>query len=97
MKNQKEQKKNQKKKDSKDNELKDIITDIVCIADSFKNLSESDFKIAVAENKAKIEHYNAECEKNELISKYKDLKDDDIESMQYQMQLREKLKSRNKF
>ncbi len=82
---------------AEDNELKDIITDIVCIADSFKNLSESDFKIAVAENKAKIEHYNAECEKNELISKYKDLKDDDIESMQYQMQLREKLKSRNKF
>ena len=79
---------------AEDNELKDIITDLIYIADSFKGLSDNDFKAAVRENKAKIEQYHTDCEKKELASKYKNLNDDDVESMQFQMQLREKIKNK---
>lgn len=75
-----------------DNELKDIITDLIYIADSFKNLTERDFKAAVQDNIKSLEKYMFNCEKDEIISKYKNLNDDDIESMQYQMQLRERLR-----
>lgn len=81
---------------AEDNQLKDIITDLIYIADSFKNLSEKDFKLVVHENAARIQRYQADCEKKELASKYKNLDDDDVESMQYQMQLREKLKNKQK-
>ena len=81
---------------AEDNKLKDIITDIIYIADSFKGLSSKDFRTAVDENTAKIQQYNMTCEKNEIISKYKKMSDDDVEALQFQMQLREKLKSKQK-
>ncbi len=81
---------------AEDNQLKDIITDLIYIADSFKNLSEKDFKTVVKENEAKILQYHSDCEKKELVSKYKNLDDDDVESMQFQMQLREKLRNKRK-
>ncbi len=81
---------------AEDNQLKDIITDLIYIADSFKNLSEKDFKAAVQENAAKITQYWNTCEKNELSTKYKKLDDDDIESMQIQMQIREKIRNKQK-
>jgi DNA primase len=81
---------------AEDNQLKDIITDLIYIADSFKNLSEKDFKSAVQENVAKILQYQLDCEKKELASKYKNLNDDDVESMQFQMQLREKIRNKQK-
>ena len=74
------------------NELKDIITDLIYIAESFKNLTERDFKAAVQDNINCLQKYLMNREKEELISKYKKLDDDDIESMQYQMQLRERLR-----
>ena len=75
-----------------DNELKDIITDLIYIADSFKNLTERDFKAAVRDNVQCLQKYQLNREKEEFVSKYKQLDDDDIESMQYQMQLRERLR-----
>ena len=81
---------------AEDNELKDIITDLIYIADSFKNLSERDFKAAVRDNVNSIQQYHFDCEKHELMSKYKQLNDDDIKSMQYQMQLRERIKNKHK-
>ncbi len=81
---------------AEDNELKDIITDLIYIADSFKNLSERDFKAAVWDNINSIQQYNFNCEKHELMSKYKQLDDDDIESMQYQMQVRERIRNKHK-
>ncbi len=85
---------------AEDNELKEIITDLIYIADSFKNLSEKDFKAAIKENAAKIQQNQSEREQKELISKCKNLADDDVESMQFQMQLRERIRnkqSENKF
>ena len=81
---------------AEDNELKDIITDLIYISDSFKNLSERDFRAVVDENALKIQQYQIDCEKRELASKYKKLNDDDIESMQFQMQLREKIRNKQK-
>ncbi len=81
---------------AEDNELKDIITDLIYIADSFKNLSEKDFKEAVKDNVESIQKYHFNCENEMLVSKYKQFSDDDIESMQYQMQLRERLKNKQK-
>ncbi len=81
---------------AEDNELKEIITDLIYIADSFKNLSEKDFKAAALENIAKIQQYQSDCERKELVSQYKNLNDDDIESMQFQMQLREKIRNKQK-
>jgi len=81
---------------AEDNQLKDIITDLIYIADSFRNLSDKDFKAAVQENKSKILQYQLDCEKKELASKYKNLNDDDVESMQFQMQLREKIRNKQK-
>lgn len=81
---------------AEDNQLKDIITDLIYIADSFKGLSDKDFKAVVQENKAKILQYQVDCEKKELASKYKNLSDDDVESMQFQMQLREKIRNKQK-
>lgn len=75
-----------------DNELKDIITDLIYIAESFKNLTERDFKAAVRDNIQCLQKYQINREKEEFVSKYKKLNDDDIESMQYQMQLRERLR-----
>ncbi len=81
---------------AEDNKLKDIITDLIYISDSFKNLSERDFRAVIRENAERIDQYELECEKRTIASKYKKLKDDDLESMQYQMQLREKIKNKNK-
>ena len=81
---------------AEDNNLKDIITDLIYMADSFKNLSERDFKAAVQENISKIQQYQTDCEKKELVLKNKNLSDDDIESMQFQMQLREKIRKKQK-
>ena len=81
---------------AEDNELKDIITDLIYIADSFKNLSERDFKAAIRDNVNSIQKYHFNCERHEIAEKYKQLNDDDIESMQYQMQLREKIKNKHK-
>ena len=74
---------------AEDNKLKDIITDLIYIADSFKNLSEKDLKTVVQENKLKIEQYVADCERKELASKYKNLSDTDVESIDYQIQILE--------
>lgn len=81
---------------AEDNNLKEIVTDLIYMADSFKNLSTKDFKAVALENAKKIRECQINDEKKELISKYKKLNDDDIESMQYQMQLREKLKNKQK-
>ncbi|MBQ9244996.1 DNA primase [bacterium] len=81
---------------AEDNQLKEIITDLIYIADSFKGLSEKDFKAIVQENISRLQRYQADCEKKELSSKYKKLDDEDSEAIEVQMQLREKIKNKQK-
>ena len=82
---------------AEDNELKNIITDLIYIADSFKGLSEKDFKAVVQENIDRLQKYHSDCEKKELSSKYKNLNDEDVEAIQVQMQIREKIRNKQKF
>lgn len=81
---------------AEDNELKEIITDLIYLSDGFKNLSEKDFRAIINENIRTIEHFHSKQEENQLRLKYKQVNDDELESMQYQMQLREKIKSKQK-
>ena len=81
---------------AEDNEVKEIITDIVFTAESFKNLSDSDFKTAVNQNKAKIEQCSIESKEREAASKLKNFKDDDMESLQMQMELLEIIKNKHR-
>lgn len=81
---------------AEDYKLKEIITDLVYLSDSFKDLSERDFKAVVYENIQKIEQYNSIQEKKKLRLKYKEVNNDELESMQYQLQLREKIKNKLK-
>ncbi len=79
---------------AENDEIKEIITDLIYLSESFKNLSEKDFKAVIYENMQKIEQFHSIQEKKELRQKYKQLSYDDLESMQYQMQLREKIRNK---
>ncbi len=79
-----------------DNDLKEIITDLIYLSDSFKNLSEKDFKASIYENIRNIEQFHSEEEKKQLRMKYKEVNNDELESIHCQMQLREKIKQKLK-
>ena len=77
---------------AEDSELKEIITDLIYLSDSFNNLSFQDLEAVIDENINRIQSYQENCIKKELKTKYTQANDDDEESIQYQMQLREQLK-----
>ena len=79
---------------AEDYEVKDLITDLIYLSDSFKNLSDRDFKNAINENIAKIEAFKEKERQSHLRSQYKQLNDDEIEAIQIQMQLRENIKNK---
>lgn len=79
---------------AEDYEVKDIITDLIYLSDSFKNLSEKDFKNAINENIAKIAAFKEKEAQSHLRTQYKKLNDDEIEAIQIQMQLRENIKNK---
>lgn len=79
---------------AEDYEVKDIITDLIYLSDSFKNLSDKDFKNAINENIAKIAAFKEKEAQSHLRTQYKQLNDDEIEAIQIQMQLRENIKNK---
>lgn len=79
---------------AEDYEVKDIITDLIYLSDSFKNLSDKDFKNAINENIAKIAAFKEKEAQSHLRSQYKQLNDDEIQAIQIQMQLRENIKNK---
>ena len=79
---------------AEDYEVKDIITDLIYLSDSFKNLSEKDFKNAINENIEKIAAFKEKEAQSHLRNQYKNLNDDEIEAIQIQMQLRENIKNK---
>jgi hypothetical protein len=79
---------------AEDNDVKDLITDLIYLSDSFRNLSEKDFKNAIDENIAKIRTFKEKEEQSHLRLKYQNLNDDEIEAIQIQMQLRENIKNK---
>ena len=81
---------------AEDNEFKDIITDLIYISDSFKNLSRTDFCAVIDENIQTIKKNELMSEVKELRKKCKNAEDNDIEAIRYQMMLKEKIESKYK-
>ena len=81
---------------AEDYEVKDIITDLIYLSDSFKDLSEKDFKTAINENIETINAFKEKEVKSHLRSQYKEVNDDDIKAIEKQIQLKELLKNKNK-
>ena len=81
---------------AEDYEVKDIITDLIYLSASFKNLSDKDFKIAINENIETIKSFKEKELKSHLRSQYKQVNDDDIKAIEQQIQLKELLKNKNK-
>lgn len=78
---------------AEDEETKAIITDLICISETFNKLSRKDFKAIVDENINRIEGCRLENEKMEIRNLYKNVNDNDNEALKIQMQLRDKINS----
>ncbi len=78
---------------AQDEDTKAIITDLICISETFNKLSKKDFKSIIDENINKIEEFRIEHEKAELRNLYKNVNGNDNEALKLQMQLRDKINS----
>ncbi len=78
-----------------DPEAQTLITELVGISETFKNLSDKDFKIVIEENIQRINHCRKEEEREKTRSLYINANDDDTEALKIQMQLRDRINSRN--
>lgn len=76
-------------------EVKKIITDLICLSEAFDNLDAKDFQAIIFESITKLNKLRFEAENKEFKEKYKDVNDNDIEALEMQKQLLNKLKSRN--
>ena len=73
--------------------IKAIITDLICISETFYKLSKKDFVAIVEENISKINDFHSQHENAQIRNLYKDVNDDDNEALKLQMQLRDKINS----
>jgi len=76
-----------------DEEVKTIITDLICISETFNKLSAKDFESIVEENIKRIESCRLEDERVEMRNLYKNVNDNDNEALKLQMQLRDRINS----
>ena len=79
---------------AQDEEIKALITDLICISETFNKLSTKDFKSIIDENITKINNCFLEFEKNEMKNLYQNVNDDENEALKIQIQLRDKINSR---
>ena len=77
-----------------DESLTQILTDLIGYSEAFNGLDSNEFERAVKENISRLNRLYQEKENNKLRDKYKQVNDDEIESLKMQMQLKEKLKLR---
>lgn len=78
---------------AQDEEIKAIITDLICISETFNKLSKKDFKAVIDENINRIEVFRIENEKSKFRDLYQNANDNDLEALKIQMQLRDKINS----
>ena len=77
---------------AKENGIKEIITDLIYLSETFKDLNEADFTLALSENISNIEKLNSKKIKEELILQNQESTSDEEKEIEYQKQLMEKLK-----
>ena len=79
-----------------DSEAQKLITELISISESFQNLDETDFLMAIRENINKINECQNEKEKEKIRNLYKSANDNETEALKIQMQLRDKINNRLK-
>ena len=79
---------------AEDNEVKNIITDLIEMSKPYDNLSEDDLRLAIGENLNKIRKFRQRQEQDKIRQVYKHIDDDDIQAVQIQIELKEKLKNK---
>ena len=75
-----------------DENMQKIISELAVNSEAFNNLSVENFEAVINENINKLEFVKKEKEDNELKELYKDVNDDEIESLKIQMHLRDQIK-----
>lgn len=78
---------------AQEEEIKALITDLICISEPFNNLSKKDFQLIIDETIKKIGDCHLQSEKAEIRNLYKNVNDNDNEALKVQMQLRDKINS----
>ena len=77
-------------------EAQALLPQLVATAEVYKGLSEEDFECVIRETLNKINHCKQMKETEEIKSLYKGISDDDPEALKIQIQLRDKIKKRQK-
>lgn len=77
-------------------EIQTIVTDLISISESYKNLNPKDFENIINENINKIKQCQREKEKEKIRNLYNNVNNDDTEALKIQMQLRDKINNRRK-
>ena len=77
-------------------QLHTIVTDLISISESYKNLSPQDFENIIKENINRMNQCRREQEKEQMRSLYKNVNNDETEALKIQMQLRDKINNRRK-
>ncbi len=77
---------------SQNQEIKSLITDLICISETFNNLKENEFDAIIRENIETLEKCRLNEEHLQMKKLYQEANDDETESLKVQMQLRDKIK-----
>ena len=77
---------------SQNQEIKTLITDLICISETFNNLKEKEFDAIIRENIETLEKCKLNEEHMQMKKLYQEANDDETESLKVQMQLRDKIK-----
>lgn len=78
---------------AQDEDIKAIITDLICISEAFNKLSKKDFLSIIDENIRRIDDFRIQNEEAEMKNLYKNVNDNDLEALKVQMKLRDKINS----
>ena len=79
---------------AEDNDIKNIITDLIELAKPYDGLSATDLRFAIDENLQKIRRFRQRQEQEKIRQTYKHIDDDDVQAVQIQIELKERLKNR---
>lgn len=72
-------------------EIQELITDLICVSDTFTGLKENEFDALIQENIEKIAACKLEEEHKQLKQIYESANNDETEALKVQMQLRDRL------
>lgn len=79
---------------AENNDIKNIITDLIELAKPYEGLSEPDLRLSIDENLQNRKKFKLRQEQEKFRQTYKHIDDDDVQAVQIQIELKEKLKNR---